>query len=264
MTYIRLFHWNKAEAIQKISILESLGCKVDYEIDAPQALRGLKDNPPVIVIIDLSRLPSQGRDIAINIRHAKATRNIPIIFVEGDPQKVEQIKTYIPDAIYTSYSQIQDALKEAIANPPTVTVIPKSIFEHYRDVPLAKKLGIKLNTTVALIDPPNDFTETLGTLPSNVKILNQFSDEADLTLLFVRTKEDLQNKLVKIGERLKPNGRIWIAWQKKKSENTTAASQTTVRKAGLSMGFVDYKIARIDATWTALLFSRRNRPPKHS
>jgi DNA-binding NarL/FixJ family response regulator len=117
------------EAKQKASIIESAGYEVDYEPFAPLALRKLRDSPPAAVVIDLSRLPSQGLDIAINIRHAKATRNILIVFVEGDKEKVNQVKTYVPDALYTDYGQIHESLKEAITHPPKLAIIPKSIFE---------------------------------------------------------------------------------------------------------------------------------------
>ena len=257
MIHIRLFHWNAEEAKQKASILESAEYIVEYEPFAPQALKKLRSDPPAAVIVDLSRLPSQGRDIAINIRHAKATRNIPIIFVEGDQQKVNQVKAYLPDALYTNYKQIHIVLKEAIAHPPKVTVIPKSVFEPYKHTSLAKKLGIKPSTTLALIDPPQDFTKTLGKLPQNVTIQKQLSDQSDLIILFAETQKDLQNRMTKIIGKLQPNGKLWIAWRKKAPNTATNVTQTTVRKAGLALGLVDYKVCSIDATWTGLLFTRR-------
>jgi CheY-like chemotaxis protein len=257
LTHVLLVHWNAIEAKQKASILESAGYEVDYEPFAPQMLKKLKNNPPAAIVIDLSRLPSQGRDIALNIRHAKATRNIPMIFVEGDPQKVNQVRTHLPDALYTDYKQIHMVLKEAIAHPPKVTVIPKSIFEPYKHVSLAKKLGIKPNTNLALIDPPGDFIETLGKLPRSVTIQKQLNGQTDLIMLFAKMQEDLQNRITKIIEKLQPNGKLWIAWRKQESGTATDVTQTTVRKIGLASGLVDYKVCRIDATWTGLLFTRR-------
>jgi CheY-like chemotaxis protein len=252
-----LIYWNVIEAKQKASILESAGYEVDYEPLAPQMLRKLKSNPPAAVVIDLSRLPSQGRDIAISIRHAKATRNIPIVFVEGERQKVKQVKTHILDAFYTGYNQIHIALKEAIAHPPEVTVIPKSIFEAYRHASLVKKLGIKPNTTLVLINSPKDFTKTLGKLPRSVTIQKQLSHQSDLIILFAETLKDLQNRMNKITGKLEPRGKLWIAWRKKTPETATAVTQIRVRKAGLALGLVDYKVCSIDATWTGLLFARR-------
>jgi CheY-like chemotaxis protein len=257
LTRVRLVHWNVTEAKQKASILESAGYEVDYEPSAPQTLKKLRNSPPAVVIIDLSRLPSQGRDMAIHIRHTKATRNIPIIFVEGDQQKVNQIKIHVPDALYTDYKQIHTILKEAIAHPPKVTTIPKSIFEPYQHVPLSKKLGIRPNTTLTLIDPPKNFTKTLGELPRSVRIQEQPSEKSDLIILFAETPKDLQNQIAKIINELSPKGKLWIAWRKKASETATNVTQTTVRQAGLAQGLVDYKVCSIDATWTGLLFTRR-------
>ncbi|HVP16600.1 MAG TPA: hypothetical protein VMT42_04465 [candidate division Zixibacteria bacterium] len=257
MTRILLIHWNATEAKQKKSILESVGYEVEYEPFAPKALKELRNNPPAAVVIDLSRLPSQGRDIAINMRHAKATRHIPIIFVEGDPQKVNQIKTHAPDAFYTDYNQVHTVLRQAIANPPKVMVIPKSVFEPYKYTPLAKKLGIKRNTTLALINPPNDFKKTLGTLPQGVTVQKQPFSQSDLIILFAETQEDLQNRLPKISIKLELNGKLWIAWRKKGSETATDVTQASVRKTGLALGLVDYKVCSIDTTWTGLLFAQR-------
>jgi len=55
-----------------------------------------------IIIIDQSRLPSQGRDVAMVLRSYKTIRTIPLVFVEGDPGKLESVKAQIPDAFYTS------------------------------------------------------------------------------------------------------------------------------------------------------------------
>lgn len=257
MTRILLIHWSATEAKQKALILESAGYEVDCEPFTPKALKELRNNPPAAVVIDLSRLPSQGRDIAVNIRHAKATRNIPIVFVEGDPQKVNQIKTHVPDALYTDYNQVHPVLKQAIAHPPKVTVIPESVFEPYKYTPLAKKLGIKRNTTLALINPPKDFKKTLSTLPQGVIIQKQPFSQSDLIILFVETQEDLQNSLTKISAKLEPNGKLWIAWRKKASQTATDVTQATVRKTGLTLGLVDYKVCSINPTWTGLLFAQR-------
>jgi response regulator RpfG family c-di-GMP phosphodiesterase len=256
-----LIHWNQTEAEQKAQTLHSAGYTVDYASFTPQTLKELKNNPPDTMVIDLSRLPSQGRDIAINIRHTKATRDIPIVFVEGDPQKLDQIRNLISDAIYTTYNQIHTALKQAIANPPKVTVVPKSIFEPYKHTPLAKKLGIKPNTTLALINPPKDFTKTLSKLPENTKTLKKANKQANLTILFTKTQKDLKTHITKTAATLAQNAKLWIAWQKKTPQTPTNLTQATVRQIGLAQGLVDYKICAIDQTWSALLFTKRKTKP---
>jgi CheY-like chemotaxis protein len=257
LIHIRLFHWNITEAEQKTLILKSLGYEVDYEPYPPKALKQLRDNPPAAVIIDLSRLPSQGRDIAVNILHAKATRNIPIIFVEGDSQKVQQIKMHVPDAIYTRYDQIDEALRKAFTDPPKVKLIPKTIFEPYKRTSLTKKLGIKPNSRLVLVDPPDNFTKTLGKLPQNVTIQNRLSSKSDVVILFAVEQESLRSQIIEIINELPSGGKLWIAWRKQGSETATNVTQATVRKTGLALELVDYKICRIDSEWTALLFTRR-------
>ena len=257
MTRLRLVHWNIEEAREKVQFLQSIGYEVDHSGLAPQILEDLKKNPPSVVVIDLSRLPMQGRDLAICIRHVKAIRNIPIIFVEGDSRKLDQIKTLLPDAVYTTYTRIRNAIKRAVAYPTKMTIVPKSIFEPYKNTPLVKKLGIKSDITIALIKAPRDFLETLGTLPHGVTIRKQPSSQTDLIILFAETQADLRISVLKIAAALTPNGRLWIAWRKKTSETTANLTQAAVRKTGLAMGLVDYKICSIDPIWTALLFAKR-------
>ena len=92
---IRLIHWKAEEAREKANLLQTLhsgepatGCFVDAEPISHDALLKLRQNPPDVLIIDLTRLPSQGRDIALNVRQFKAMRTVPILFAGGDPVKV--------------------------------------------------------------------------------------------------------------------------------------------------------------------------------
>ena len=57
-------------------------------------LREIQEDAPAAVIIDLSRLPSQGRDMGLALRQRKGTRSIPLVFVEGDPKKVARVKDW--------------------------------------------------------------------------------------------------------------------------------------------------------------------------
>jgi DNA-binding NarL/FixJ family response regulator len=144
MKTVRLIHWNDAEAKERAGRVKEAGYDVSCELPrGPQFLRDLRAHSPVAVLIDLSRLPSQGRDLAVAIRHQKSTRHIPLVFVDGDPEKVAKIKNVLPDAVYTSWGRLKDSLKQAIARAPGEPVAPQSVFSGYSGTPLAKKLGIK-------------------------------------------------------------------------------------------------------------------------
>lgn len=151
MQRVGLIHWNADEAEQGVSRLRASGYHVDYDPEAPTALRLMRDRPPAAVVIDLSRLPAQGRDIGLALRHYKSTRHGPLIFAGGGrvPEKVTRVKRHLPDAVYTSWSRIKSALKRAIAHPRARPVVPKSLLEGYSRTPLPKKLGIRADSVGA-------------------------------------------------------------------------------------------------------------------
>ncbi len=257
---IRLIHWKPEEALEEVEKLCVAGYDVTSESPTPASLRDLKDDPPDAVVIDLSRLPTQGRDLALILRKFKSTRTIPLVFVEGDLDKVKRFKKSLPDVVFTTYSQIQDALKHAIASPPRDPVVPRSVFDVYSGVPLPKKLGIKIHTAVCLVDAPRDFERTLGNLPPGVSLYKSIKDlekgRCDLVIWFVTSRKTLENRISSIRDQIGKAG-IWIAWPKKASGIASDLSQTVVRKVGLASGLVDYKICSIDKTWSGLRFSLR-------
>lgn len=258
MQRVRLIHWNEAEAKERADRLKSAGYEAVYETLDSAGLRRLREHPPCAVVIDLGRLPSQGRDVALTIRRYKATRHVPLVFVDGAPEKVARIKELLPDAVYTTWGQIQSALEDGIASPPADPVVSKSVFDVYLGTPLPKKLGIKTNAVVSLVGAPEGFEGTLGELPEGVALRRHASDQADITLWFPESREDLEREAGQMGA-FADRGGLWIAWAKKSSGVASDLSQTVVRKVGLAAGLVDFKICSIDATWSGLRFTRRKR-----
>jgi CheY-like chemotaxis protein len=260
MHRVRLIHWNAAEAEERADRLRSAGYEVVHEALDAAGLRRLREDPPSAVVIDLSRMPSQGRDVALGIRKTKATRFVPLVFVDGDPAKVARIKEILPDAVYTTWSQIQGSLKRAISHPPADPVVPRTLFDGYAGTPLPKKLGIKAHSVVALVDAPEGFEETLGELPEGVVLRRQARGRRDVTLWFTTSREDLDRRIGQMSA-FAAKGGLWIAWPKKSSGAATDLSQGIVRAAGLAVGLVDFKVCAIDATWSGLRFTRRKGAP---
>jgi hypothetical protein len=255
---IRLIHWNVAEAADKARRLQAGGYEVEAGPLAPGRpwRRDLAADLPDAIVIDLSRLPSQGRDVALSLRLYKPTRQVPLVFVDGDNEKVAAIRVHLPDAVYANWENIGEALEWALAYRPTAPVVPASVFAPYEFRPLAGKLGIKANTAVGLVDAPEDFEATLSGLPEGVSVQRQAGGRRDMTIWFVRSRRDLDACV----ERMAPmdySERLWIAWPKKGSALASDLSQPVVRHAGLAAGLVDFKVCAIDAMWTALQFVRR-------
>jgi hypothetical protein len=257
MRRVLLIHQNPLEATERAKSLRAAG--YDVAVVVPQGLKFLRDvrrDPPDATVIDIERLPSVGRDIGIALRMSKSTRLLPMVFAGGASEKVAGIRNFLPDAAYAPWSKIGRELKRAIARRPIDPVVPRSIFDPYIGTPLLKKLGIKANSSVALVDAPEGFSKSLGRLPDGVT-LHEKSGNCDLTIWFVRSTRELDHGIKKIAMQV-GGGLIWIAWPKKTSTTVSNLSQISVRGAGLTSGLVDFKVCAIDATWSGLLFKRRN------
>lgn len=262
---IRLIHWNAAEAEERARRLPAGTFAVDYDQLDPAGLRRLWQDPPDAVVVDLSRLPSHGRDVAVGLRSHKDTRRVPLVFAGGDPRKVAGVRELLPDAVYTSWDQIVAALHEAIASPPTDPVVPASTMAGYGGTPLPKKLGIKEGSLVGLVGAPDGFETTLGDLPQGAVIVRlpagtggSLDPRPDVTLWFTTRRADLESRIAEMCSRAEKGG-LWIIWPKKASGVVSDVSQAVVRQTGLAAGLVDSKVCAVDATWSGLRFTIRKK-----
>ncbi|MFC2172298.1 hypothetical protein ACFLU6_06660 [Acidobacteriota bacterium] len=261
MHRIQIIHWKPEELKGKIEPLRAEGYELAHKDFSWNVLRKLRDHPPSAVIIDLSRLPMQGRDVAVALRHYKTTRHVPIVFVEGLPEKIEKVKKQLPDAVYSTWPRAQSALKLAIAHSPKDPVVPPSLMGGYSGTPLIKKLGITEGATVVIVNGPKGFEKTLDGLPDDVTIRRQARGKPDLVLWFVRTRKDLEVRIDRMAAFL-GEGALWIIWPKKTSRLASDLTQADVRKIGLASGLVDFKICAVDETWSGLKFTERKRKKK--
>jgi hypothetical protein len=253
---IRLICWQEDRAAELATELEAAGFRVDSgPLDGP-ALRELGQEPPDAVVIDLGRLPAQGRDVGVTLRTTARSRHTPLVFVDGAEDKVNRAREVLPDAVYTERNDMPNSLRRAIASPPKKPVVPDSNFAGYSGTPLPKKLGIKSGTTLALKNPPPDFESTLGKLPAHVTVVSRARAGAEVTLWFLRSLSDLERGIDRMAE-IAGAGRLWVCWPKKASGISTDVTQNEVRSRGLASGLVDFKICAIDATWSGLCFTTR-------
>jgi hypothetical protein len=255
---VRLICWKPDRAADLAAELEAAGFTVDSAaLDGP-GLRALGQSPPEAVVIDLGRLPAQGRDVGVTLRTTARARHTPLIFVDGAEDKVARAREVLPDATYTSREGMGESIARAIAAPPADPVVPESNFAGYAGTPLPKKLGIKRDSTTALVDAPAGFETTLGDLPAGASTISQADSRADVTLWFLRSLSDLEDGIDRMAE-ISGDGRLWICWPKKASGVVTDLTQNIVRSTGLAGGLVDFKVSAIDATWSGLCFTRRKK-----
>ena len=252
-----LIHWHPGEAAEHAKQLRALGHTIAYDfLPTPEAAKRIRADPPDLFLICLDRLPSHGRQAAGAFREWKATRQVPIVFVGGQLDKIARVKQTLPDAHFTSWAKVGEAIKRAMANPPSLSALPDSRSAGYSGTPLPKKLGIKAGSSIALVSAPKDFAATLGSLPTGAKLHSSPRGKRDLTIWFVRSLKELRAAIPRMVDASRLGG-VWIAWPKQASSLAADVSETEVRALGLAAGLVDHKICAIDQTWSGLRFALR-------
>lgn len=221
-------------------------------------LKAIRRRPPDAFVIDLARMFSHGREVALALRSARATRSVPLVFVDGEPDKRAALERLLPDASYTTWARTRGTLRRAIASPPRNPRAPGPM-AGYAGTPLLKKLGIASGMTVALADAPANAHDILTPIPADVRLTRRPGTAAQLVIWFVRSQRALDEKIARRARDFADGGALWIAWPKRASGVATDVTQTDVRRTGLAHGLVDYKIAAIDDTWSGLKFARRDR-----
>ena len=257
---VRLVHWKAAEATERVEWLRAAGFDAVYRtLDTLDDMKALSADPGDAVVIDLGRLPSHGREFGVYLRSRKSSRGTPLLFVGGAPDKVQRVRDILPDAAFSTWSEVGQALRCAIADAPASPHKPKSSLYAYSGTPLVSKLGIRAGYSVLLVDAPAGFEETLGPLPEGVSLHAKPDDPCRLAIWFVRSRSDIVERLDEVLRGVAAKGSLWIAWPKKASGVPSDLTQVVVRDTGLEMGLVDYKVCSIDGTWSGLLFTRRDR-----
>jgi CheY-like chemotaxis protein len=260
MSRIILIHWNEDEGRQRARTLRDAGYRVDRHAErGSPALRPVRQRPPDAFVIDLTRLPAEGCAVAEWLRQQKTLRHVPLVLVGAPGEKEARFRKRLPDATFTPWSRIRSALKRALRTPVTDPVVPPDAMAGYSGTPLPRKLGIKPGSRVALLGAPEDFDRTLGSLPEGATLRRNARGEADLALLFARSRTELVKRFPAATRVVAAGGSLWILWPKKASGVRTDLTQNDVRGHGLQSGWVDYKIAAVDATWSGLRFARRKK-----
>lgn len=255
MPRIRLLHWKATEAEAYIELLQAAGHRVEYDAEfRPGLMRMWRESPPDAFVIDLSRLPSQGREIATALRQSRATRTVPIVFCEGAEDKVARVRSELPDATYCSSGTLRAGLRQALKQRVTAPVVPTQMMDRYAGRTAAQKLGIKEGSTVALIDAPRDGLAVLGELPKNVEFCEENAEHVNVTLCFIHDLESLGPRLSEMRDRA-GGTKLWVLWRKGGSAARGRVTENLVREYGIDLGLVDYKVCSVNAVWSGLAFA---------
>lgn len=120
----------------------------------------------------------------------------------------------------------------------------------YSGTPLIKKLGLKEEMKVQLINEPVGYFQLL-----EVDITFQIckkTDIPDFIHLFVMFNKEFESAMKKIQRNMKPTTIIWVSWYKKSSGRTTDITEDVIRNYALQHGLVDIKVCAVNDIWSGL------------
>jgi hypothetical protein len=122
----------------------------------------------------------------------------------------------------------------------------------YSGTPLLKKLGIKPETKLSLINKPTGYYDWLGADLSDQ--LYKKNEIPDLVHLFVKTNEEFESEMKKLKPFCKQNSSItiWVSWYKKSAKIPTDITEDIIRNYALKNDLVDVKVCAVSDIWSGL------------
>ncbi|MBL7746632.1 MAG: hypothetical protein JNM19_04350, partial [Chitinophagaceae bacterium] len=120
----------------------------------------------------------------------------------------------------------------------------------YSGSPLIKKLGIKPEYRVLLINQPADYYSLLENNISDQ--LCRQNETPDLIHLFVTTQKEFEAIMKKLSPVYKRNPAIaiWVSWYKKSSKIPTDVTEDVIRNYALQNNLVDVKVCAVSEVWS--------------
>lgn len=127
----------------------------------------------------------------------------------------------------------------------------------YSNTPLAKKLGLKPETSIYIEAPPADYFDWISPLPDGIEVKSKLSGKLDFIHLFVKERKRFEKLFTDAQRNLEKDGMLWISWPKKSSKIETDLDENIIREFGLTQGLVDVKVCAVDDVWSGLKFVYR-------
>lgn len=253
MPRVLVIHRKPAVAVERARRLCADGLDAGaYQALGTRGFREIRANPPDAILIDLTELPSYGRALAVLLREQKSTRNIPLIFLKGDPEKAARVREVLPDAVFANWPNVAPVVVRAIERAPAQAAAP-----NVGGIPLAKKLRITASSVVAILEAPENIREMLGPVPKGVRFEKKIAD-ADIAIYFVKSAATLGRALPRMAAQMEVGKTLWICWPKRTSSIPCDLTLVSIRAMVGGYGMVDSKICAVDNTWSGAAITKRS------
>jgi hypothetical protein len=122
----------------------------------------------------------------------------------------------------------------------------------YSGTPLARKLGIKDNFKIKLINQPDYYFKLFSDMLTGIKNSKDNKTKKDFIHYFATKAEALNRDMKSLKNELEQNGMIWISWHKLSSKIPTDITENIIRDIALKNGLVDIKVCAVDEIWSGL------------
>ena len=113
---------------------------------------------------------------------------------------------------------------------------------------VAQKARLKPGTSIAVLNPAPGIVESLG-LPPDTSFVEP--DNAQLVLLFVNTRTELETSMPSAVAGLAPVAMIWVFYRKGSRAAGLDMSRDSVWAIAEQLGLRPLGLLSIDETWTA-------------
>ena len=122
----------------------------------------------------------------------------------------------------------------------------------YSGTSLIKKLGIKPEMKVLIINKPRDYYKLL-----EVDITDQWcgsNEIPDFIHLFVKSLNEFESEMKALKSIYKKNSTvtIWVSWYKKAAKIPTDITEDIIRNYALKNDLVDVKVCAVSDIWSGL------------
>jgi hypothetical protein len=98
---------------------------------------------------------------------------------------------------------------------------------------------------------------TIPDLPDSSAVVEGGATEADITVAFYRSVDDLSTEASVLVHALADQAALWISWPRRAAGHVSDITENALREIFLPLGVVDVKVAALGDDWSGLKFVRR-------
>lgn len=122
----------------------------------------------------------------------------------------------------------------------------------YSGTSLLKKLGIKPEMKVLIINRPDDYYKLL-VVDINDQLCKK-NEIPDFIHLFVKSVKEFESEMKALKSIYKKNSTviIWVSWYKKAAKIATNITEDVIRNYALRNDLVDIKVCAVSDIWSGL------------